>query len=274
MKQLLCLTHGLPWTKKYLIKHNKVANPDAIHQAASLIASASYLTAFTGAGISAEGGIPPFRGVNGIWNQYDPIVLDIDYFNANPEASWKVIHQLFYEFFRSAQPNPAHQMLADWQKKTLLKQLITQNIDHLHQHAGSTDVVCFHGSSLQLICQHCKTKVDASDAIFKYLPPTCKNCNGILKPDFIFFGEGIPEEAYAESKKAAKRTDVMLIVGTSGEVSPANMIPVSARQNGAAIIEINLEPSLYTQNISTIFLQGKASEILSEINRILDELNS
>lgn len=240
-----------------------------LREAATLIGKSHSLNAFTGAGISAESGIPPFRGEEGIWNKYDPKVLDINYFLDNPRKSWIIIHKLFYEMFSKAKPNPAHFVLAEWQQKSILKSLITQNIDQLHQIAGSTEITCFHGTSLELVCMECGKKFAVDEKLFEELPPLCSACNGILKPDFIFFGEGIPPKAYAEAIDAAKKTDVMLIIGTSGEVRPANQIPVLAKQNGATIIEVNRDPSHYTQSLSTMFFRGEAGKILPEINALI-----
>ncbi|MDY7029061.1 MAG: NAD-dependent deacylase [Spirochaetota bacterium] len=239
---------------------SRQTRPDEqIEKAAEAIRKARYCTAFTGAGISVESGIPPFRGENGIWNTYNPIVLDLGYFYQNPKESWKAIKEIFYEFFGQALPNAAHTLLAEMEKHGLLKTLITQNIDNLHYEAGSREVVEYHGNSRTLVCPRCGARTDASEDIFEELPPRC-SCGGVWKPDFVFFGESIPFDALQRSEEAAERTDCMLLIGTTGEVYPAALIPREAARNGAIIIEINPAPSLYTHEITDIFIQTGAVE--------------
>ena len=243
-----------------------------IQEAAELIRSSSYTTAFTGAGISVESGIPPFRGPSGLWDKYDPIVLDINYFYEHPQESWKVIKEIFYDFFGKANPNDAHYVLARMEKAGLLKNIITQNIDSLHQKAGSEVVYEFHGSSRNLVCTKCGKKYTVADLDFDHdhIPYFCPSCGGLIKPDFVFFGEGIPPEAYQQSVEAAEKADVFLVIGTTGEIMPASQIPITAKNNGAKIIEVNIEPSNYTDSITDVFLQGKATEVM---NALANELN-
>jgi NAD-dependent deacetylase len=236
-----------------------------ITEAAQKILHSSHLTAFTGAGISVESGIPPFRGEGGLWNSYDPIVLDLDYFHQNPLEAWTVIHKLFYDFFGKADPNAAHIGLADLEKMGLLKTVITQNIDNLHQEAGNTDVVEFHGTAQSLVCTSCGKKFHKNDIDFSSLPVQCDHCNSLVKPDFIFFSEGIPPVAYARAVHEAENADILLIIGTSGEVMPASMIPHLAKEKGAQIIEINTDDNIYAHGSNDIFLQGKAGEIMTKL---------
>jgi NAD-dependent deacetylase len=229
------------------------------------IRNANYLMAFTGAGMSVESGIPPFRGEHGIWNRYDPQVLEIDYFYRHPEASWKVIKEIFYDFFGKAQPNAGHKVLGMMEQNGLLQCVVTQNIDNLHQEGGSQTVFEFHGNSKYLICTQCgfRKKVDAHD--LEVLPPHCSHCQGLLKPDFVFFGEGIPEQAYTHSFVAARQADVVLVIGSLGEVMPAAMIPSEAKRKGAFIIEINPEPSNFTRSVTDLYIPGKAGDVLSKV---------
>ncbi len=238
------------------------ADEARIHKARDLIQQAEHVTAFTGAGISVESGIPPFRGNNGIWTKYDPIVLDLDYFYSNTAASWKVIKDIFYAYFGDAKPNPAHIAIADLEKSGKVKAVITQNIDNLHQAAGSRKVFEFHGNSQRLVCMKCEEKWPVKVDLIAPDVPLCPKCNERLKPDFIFFGEQIPPEAYTGSMHQAQTADVFLVVGTTGEVIPAANIPYMAKQNGALIIEVNMEPSAFTSSITDIYLEGSASEIL------------
>jgi NAD-dependent deacetylase len=237
-----------------------------ISQAAKKIKAARRMIAFTGAGISVESGIPPFRGSEGLWSRYNPQVLDLTYFQQHPADSWQVIKEIFYDFFGAARPNPAHQALAQLESAKILHGIITQNIDNLHQEAGSQDVIEFHGTSRRLTCLSCQKTLKFQPELFSNMPPSCPDCGGLLKPDFIFFGEGIPPQAYQRSMEETQLADVWLVIGTTGEIMPASMMPIEAHKNGALIIEVNLHPSNYTDTITDIFLQGKASEVLKALS--------
>ena len=240
-----------------------------IIEAVDLLKNSKYTIAFTGAGISVESGVPPFRGENGIWNKYDPKTLELGFFHNNPLESWEVIKQLFYDFFGKAKPNKAHIVLAELEKKGLLKCVITQNIDNLHQQAGSKVVHEFHGNSHKLVCTKCRSYFDFKLVDFENLPPLCEKCNGLLKPDFIFFGEGIPPDAYQNSVEAATKAEVVILIGSTGEVMPAAQIPYLAKQNGATIIEINTENSNFTHSITDVFIKGKATEVMGRLSDIM-----
>ena len=229
-----------------------------------LILNSEYTFAFTGAGISVESGIPPFRGENGLWSKYDPNILDLERFYLYPSEAWKVIKEIFYDFFGEAKPNAAHYGLAELEQNGLLHAVVTQNIDNLHTEAGSNEVFEFHGNSRMLVCTECSRKYDAQQKVHEELP-ICDHCKKVLKPDFIFFGEGIPELAYKKSIEAAQKADIVIVIGSTGEVYPASQIPVFAKQNGAKIIEINTEKTLFTNQITDVFLQGKASEVMKKI---------
>lgn len=246
---------------------------NSIALAAKAIKNSKYMVAFTGAGVSVESGIPPFRGADGLWSKYDPQVLDLNYFLYNPYESWVVIKEIFYDFFGKARPNPAHIALAELEKKGVLKEVITQNIDNLHQEAGNAIVHEFHGNSQKLICTKCRTHFGVNEVNLDKLPVDCPTCGSLLKPDFIFFGEGIPMDAYSGSKKAAEKSDVFLIIGSTGEVSPANQIPMLAKQTGSLLIEINPEPSRYTNYITDIYLPGKAGEIMTRLITVIFQNN-
>lgn len=238
-------------------------------QAADAVKNARRITVFTGAGISVESGIPPFRGANGLWSTYDPSSLEINYFNANPESAWVVIKEIFYDFFGAAKPNAAHIGVAELERRGLVQTVITQNIDNLHQAAGSREVYEFHGNSQYLLCLKCGQRRHVSEIDLETLPPFCTDCGGLLKPDFVFFGESIPERAGTRAFEEALKSDLFILIGTTGEVMPAAMVPPTAKRNGATIIEINVEPSRYTDYITDIFLHAKASEAIS---RLLDAL--
>lgn len=244
-------------------------NFEKIELAANLIRKAKYAVAFTGAGISVESGIPPFRGENGLWNTTDPIFLEIDFFRKKPLQSWIKIKEIFYDSLGDAEPNIAHEILAKMEKRSFLETIITQNIDHLHQKAGSKYVYEIHGTYKQLVCTECSSEYDMSFADLNYLPPTCFICKGILKPDMVFFNEPIPKFAKKRSFEEAAKADVLLIIGTNAEVLPAAKIPEIAKENGAKIIEINIKPSHFTNTVTDIFLKMKATEAMKEIGKLL-----
>ncbi len=241
-------------------------------KAAEMIVNARHVTAFTGAGISVESGIPPFRGKGGLWSKYDPIFLEINYFHTHPKESWKLIKEIFYDFFGKAQPNEAHRVLAWMEQQGLLQAVITQNIDNLHQEAGSQTVYEFHGNSQKLVCTVCQRVYPVKEISLQQLPPKCPVCGGLLKPDFVFFGEPIPEPANSRSFREAEIADVFLLIGTSGEIMPAALIPQMAKSHGAKIIEVNTEPSHYTHHITDVFLRGKATESMRKLREAIEEV--
>lgn len=241
-----------------------------IELAAKKIKQAKKITAFTGAGISVESNIPPFRGEGGLWNTYNPIFLDLNYFYQNPEESWDKIYEIFYEFFGKAEPNTAHLVLAEMEKANLLHGVITQNIDNLHQLAGSKNVYEYHGTANFLVCTECGEKKPSSEKDLSQRPPLCPKCNKALKPDFVFFGEAIPAEVQLQSINEASTSDILIVVGTTGEVLPASMIPQIAKENGAFIIEINPEESLYTNSITDIYIPLKATAAFSLLRKELN----
>ncbi|MDX8339644.1 NAD-dependent protein deacylase [Draconibacterium sp. IB214405] len=240
-----------------------------LKETSKIIKQSNFTIAFTGAGISVESGIPPFRGGHGLWNKYDPQVLDLSYFLNNAEHCWTYIREIFYDFFADAKPNDAHRVLAKMESNNLLNAVVTQNIDNLHYEAGSKTVYEFHGNSKKLKCLKCGKVYDAKDIDFANIPPKCNNDGEILKPDFIFFGEGIPHDAYADSFASAEKAEVCIIVGSTGEVTPASYVPRTAKQAGATIIEINPEETIFTSAITDIHLKGKAAEILNQLDELL-----
>lgn len=249
-----------------------MADTNLFKDAAMLIKTASRITVFTGAGISVESGIPPFRGDDGLWSKYDPIFLDINFFYRNPEKSWQLNKEIFYDFFGQSNPNQAHFIIARLERKGLVNTVITQNIDNLHQKAGSKNVIEFHGTSRLLTCIICQQQIDFKKELLEDLPPLCPECNGLLKPDYVFFGEPIPEKASIESFREADLSDLFIIIGTTGEIQPASLIPYQAARNGAKILEINTQNSNYTNTITDIFLQGKATKVMMNLEKQLNEL--
>ena len=238
---------------------------DKISRAAEIIKISRHTIVFTGAGISVESGIPPFRGQGGIWGKYDPNLFEIGYFSKHPEKSWAIIKEIFFDTFPKVEPNNAHKCIAELERRGIVKTVITQNIDGLHQKAGNRKVQEFHGSSRTISCTVCKFPFQKETVSLDTLPPRCPRCMGLLKPDFVFFGEPIPGEVSMESFHQAQLSDVCIVIGSTGEVMPACQVPFHAKEHGASVIEINVEPSNFTYGTADIFLQGKAGEIMPKI---------
>ena len=237
-------------------------------EAAALIrAKGAKGMAFTGAGISVESGIPPFRGPGGLWHKYDPDFIELNYFYAHPERSWAQIREVFYDNWGSALPNGAHRAVAALEQEGFLHTVVTQNIDCLHQRAGSKHVLEFHGTLDKHVCTECDARFDTTRELIAPERPSCPKCGGLLKPDFVFFSEGIPEDAFHGSFAAAADCDYVIVIGTTGEVMPACEVPREAKRHGAKIIEINLQESAYTNSITDLFLHGRAVEVMETLLR-------
>jgi NAD-dependent deacetylase len=223
---------------------------------------------FTGAGVSAESGIPTFRGKDGIWSKLKPEELaNFNAFLKNPEMVWewyKHRKQIVHE----SNPNSAHVSISDFQDIFPKVVVITQNIDNLHKRAGSKIVYELHGNIERNYCINCKTFYN-DETIFSNEVPKCK-CGGIIRPDVVWFGEYLPQDEFLESEKASSNADIFIVVGTSGIVYPAASMIHLAKERGAYIIEINLEKTEISSVVDQSFW-GKAGEILPTI---YDELRN
>ncbi|MFH1597015.1 MAG: NAD-dependent deacylase [Pseudomonadota bacterium] len=222
------------------------------------------IVAFTGAGISVESGIPDFRSPDGLWSRFDPMeYAHIQAFHANPVKVWLLLREMD-ETIARARPNPAHLALAQLEAKGLLLGLITQNVDNLHQAAGSKRVVEYHGNAHRFICHTCKGQHPRETLDFSRTPLYCR-CGGLIRPDVVFFGEQIPAGAQEEAEELARACDLLLVIGTSGEVAPASYLPYIAKEGGAVIVENNLTPTRLTDTLTDHFLPGKAGELWPEV---------
>lgn len=238
---------------------------ELIKKAAQDLAKAKMVTALTGAGISVESGIPPFRGKGGLWEKYDPMeVAHIDSFLRDPAKVWNLLIKGMKDLLDTAQPNDCHKSLARLEKMGKLQTVITQNIDGLHQMAGNTDVIEFHGTFAWQRCMQCNNHLETHHVDMSVIPPRC-HCGGILRPNAVFFGEMIPQEALWRSRQVATDCDVMLVIGTSAVVQPAALMPVVAKESGAKIIEINPENTLLTREISDYLIKGPAGAVMNSI---------
>lgn len=234
-----------------------------LNQAAEIIYNSKSTLALTGAGISVESGIPDFRSAGGLWSRFDPEeYATITAFRENPEKIWNMLREMG-ELVEQAKPNDAHLGMGELESMGFLHCIITQNIDNLHQAGGAKNVIEYHGNSSSLSCLWCGNRYSVEEKRGEY-PPKCQ-CLKILKPDVIFFGEAIPVDALNRSFQLAGAAQALMVVGTSAAVSPANTIPVVAKQNGAKIIEINKERTHLTDSVTDVFLQGGAGEIIKAL---------
>ena len=204
-------------------------------KAATDLAESKSAVALTGAGISVESGIPPFRGKGGVWEKIDPAYAHIDTFRNDPEKVWEVLLKGLKDLVDHARPNPAHEGLARLESLGVLQTVITQNVGGLHQMAGNTDVIEFHGSFAWHKCVDCGFRCPNSGLDLNRLPPRC-DCGGIFRPELVFFGEMIPPNHLMRSEQIASECDIMLVVGTSAIVQPAALMPVIAKNAGATVI--------------------------------------
>ena len=245
---------------------------ELIKRVAEDLAAAGNVAALTGAGISVESGIPPFRGKGGLWERYDPMEFaHIDVLMRDPVKVWKFLVSEMKENVDRAKPNDGHKGLAKLEKQNKLKTIITQNVDGLHQAAGNTDVIEYHGTFAWQRCMDCNKKYETRKVDISEIPPRCA-CGGILRPDIIFYGEMIPAEALRRSRQAATDCDLMLVIGASAVVQPAAMIPVIAKDNGAKIVEINPERTTLTNDISDYLIMGGAGEVMNRIVAAMENL--
>lgn len=240
-------------------------------QAAQLLRAARFAVVFSGAGISTPSGIPDFRSASsGLWTKNDPMqVASLSAFLLRPRAFFDWLRPLAAASFR-AQPNPAHTAVAELQKAGVIKAVITQNIDGLHQRAGSTDVMEVHGTLTSLTCPDCGKKYAGDDFRNALLEenqmPICPACGKILKPDVVLFEEMLPEDVWRKAEWGAKRADVIVVVGSSLEVSPANYLPYYTYEAGGRII-INTLSRTYLDEAADVLLPYDVAEVMPAIAR-------
>ena len=245
-----------------------------IRRASELVARARHAVALTGAGLSVESGIPPFRGPSGIWTKHGEPPLDgYQRFLRDPAAAWRdrlapreAWARELGEAVRRAKPNAGHRALAELERRGLLAALITQNIDDLHRQAGHARVLEIHGNHRLLRCIGCGQRFDP-DAIAvdpEALPPRCPHCDGIVKSDVVQFGEPIPQDVLRDCFETVARADCMLVAGTSATVYPAAEFPYEVLRQGGTVIEVNPEPSELTP-AATLSLRGPGGAVLARL---------
>ncbi|MCM8785378.1 MAG: NAD-dependent deacylase [Candidatus Omnitrophica bacterium] len=252
----------------------------------NLIKNSNYIVVFTGAGISVESGIPQFRGgKEGLWEKYKPEIYGtlpgiITQFFISPKKVINFIYDFTYPIL-NAKPNISHISLFELEKMGKLKSIITQNIDNLHQKAGSKNVIELHGNLYKWKCKKCKKveficeeslkkfiekirEIEGRKNLIRYILNFIKcECGGRKRPDIVFFGELLPENEYEKAERECKKADLFIIIGTSGFVRPASLLPYIAKENGAKIVEINLEKSYF--NFSDLIFNNRSTEVFKYV---------
>jgi NAD-dependent deacetylase len=241
------------------------------HRLRTVLAETESICILTGAGISAESGVATFRGAGGIWQKLKPEELaNFDAFMRNPELVWE-----WYQYRRAivheVQPNAGHQALAEMERMVRDFTLVTQNVDGLHQRAGSNAVLELHGNIERSYCISCG-KFDNDIHVTKETTvPKCRQCGGLMRPDVVWFGEMLPQENIEAAESAAQRCDLFLSVGTSAVVYPAAGLPLTARARGAYLVEVNTEETEITKRADEV-LRGPAGTVLPEVLRLMKDI--
>jgi NAD-dependent deacetylase len=243
----------------------------ALEAAADCLSRARYVIALTGAGLSVESGIPPFRGPGGLWTKHgEPPMNGYQRFLADPRRAWEdrlnptgPMREL-WKALSAARPNPGHHAFVELEDLGVLRALITQNVDNLHRVAGSRRLLEIHGNATLIRCLGCGRRFARDEIDFSDLPPRCPSCDGLLKSDTVSFGEPIPSDVLDGCFEEAALADCMIVAGTSATVYPAAQFPLDVQQRGGDLIEINPYPSELTA-VSRHVLQGPAGEILPRL---------
>ena len=239
---------------------------------AELILESQPCVVLTGAGVSTESGIPDFRSPSGIWADFDPLeYASIHAFRANPEKVWRFYLPRF-SMLTSAEPNAAHAAIAELERRGLVEAVVTQNIDLLHERAGSRDVVEVHGSIRTSTCPGCDTTYVLADVLTLLAAgdgaPRCPSCGTVLKPDVVFFGELLPERALERAVELARSAGLLLVVGSSLEVYPVAGLPLETLEHGGALAIVNREPTPFDGD-ATLKIDGSAADTLAAVVAVL-----
>jgi NAD-dependent deacetylase len=245
-------------------------NKDKLAEVAEILRTGPRLAALTGSGISAESGIPTFRGKEGLWKKFRAEDLATPQaFECDPRLVWE-----WYDWRRgiigACEPNPAHFVLARWEKRFPGFILITQNVDGLHRKAGSTAVLELHGNIWEMRCTAEGTVTENHDTPLREIPPRCTDCGALLRPNVVWFGESLPPESLHQAYAASASCELMFVVGTSAFVQPAGSLPLLAGEQGARIVEINPDVTPLTEAADFSFRE-KAGEILPAIDGLLGD---
>jgi NAD-dependent deacetylase len=234
--------------------------------------TAKNVSVLTGAGVSAESGVPTFRDPGGIWEKFRPEELaNFNAFISDPDFVWSW-YQHRREIMREVTPNPGHFALAEMENLFDEFNLITQNIDNLHKRAGSNNITELHGNIERNYCLKCRTFYNDIDVSEKKVLK-CIKCGGIIRPDVVWFGEMLPENALTHAENCARRSDIFFSIGTSAEVYPAALLPLIARRSGAYVAEINIKPTVMSMDLDEVLI-GKSGEILNLLLNKIKEIRN
>lgn len=246
--------------------------------AASLLRQARHAVLLSGAGISTPSGIPDFRSEgSGLWARVDPMeVASLTVFRHHPERFFEWFRPLAAQMYR-AEPNAAHHAVATLERTGYLKAIITQNIDLLHQKAGSQHIIQVHGTLETLTCRECFYKTEAAPYLEPFIQygniPRCPRCEGILKPDVILFGEQLPQKAWMEAQRETRRCDLFIVAGSSLEVLPVASLPLEALHRGAHLIIINQSETYLGVRADVLLLEDVARALPDLASQVLDRSN-
>jgi NAD-dependent deacetylase len=243
----------------------------AVAELAALLRERQPCVVLTGAGVSTESGVPDFRSPGGIWAQFDPLEYgSIQAFRADPEKVWRFYAPRF-AMLTDAEPNDAHRALADLERRGYVRAVVTQNIDLLHERAGSSDVVEVHGSIRTSRCLGCGATYALSEVLSLLDAggvPRCAECEAVLKPDVVFFGELLPAGAIERATQLAREAKLMLVVGSTLEVHPVAGLPLETLAAGGAVAIVNRGPTAL-DGLATLKAEGGAGEILGAVASLL-----
>jgi NAD-dependent deacetylase len=232
-----------------------------------LLEKSNYIVVYTGAGMSTESGLPDFRSANtGLWEKEDPTKI------ASTEALNRDVEK-FFQFYRErvlgvkdCKPHKGHDILAKWEKDGLIQSIITQNVDGFHSEAGSKNVMELHGTLQKVHCETCKKEY--GNEMYESESFYCE-CGGKLRPSIVLFGEGLPEETFMRAVQESENADLFIVLGSSLTVTPANQFPLIAKENGAKLLIVNMDPTHFDELADIVINDKKIGEVLSEIDRHL-----
>jgi NAD-dependent deacetylase len=232
-----------------------------------LLEKSNYIVVYTGAGMSTESGLPDFRSANtGLWEKEDPTKI------ASTEALNRDVEK-FFQFYRErvlgvkdCKPHKGHDILAKWEKDGLIQSIITQNVDGFHSEAGSKNVMELHGTLQKVHCETCKKEY--GNEMYESESFYCE-CGGKLRPSIVLFGEGLPEETFMRAVQESENADLFIVLGSSLTVTPANQFPLIAKENGAKLLIVNMDPTHFDELADVVINDKRIGEVLSEIDRHL-----
>ncbi|HHE46291.1 MAG TPA: NAD-dependent protein deacylase [Bacteroidetes bacterium] len=254
------------------VPENRKSEPERqldreIRSLKELLDASKRIVVFTGAGISAESGIPTYRGAGGMWTKYDPDkYASIDYFRKDPSYYWRFFRDVRHDVMNEAEPSAAHRATVELERWGRLSAVITQNIDGLHQKAGSTRVLELHGNTTRFYCFDCRTPYDmpAVRRILEHqLPPLCEKCGGVLRPDVVLFGEMLPVDVIDEAQRETQLCDLLVVIGSSLVVYPAANLPYQAKLSGAKLVIINMDPTPL-DSVADLCIHRSAGEVFPQ----------